>query len=365
MISSILNLTTDSFRIDPNAYVRELMQWHFRPETGCKFWLRHAADLGFDPLTDVRGIADLARFPNLIEDFRTALVEDLIPRGLGSSQRIAGIYESSGTTGAPKRFVMFDEWLDTYLSWDNRLEKIAATAGRPLNMLAVVPSGPHMFGEVTTRWARLCGGAKFTVDLDPRWVKIRISQGRAEEADAYAEHIIDQAAHILRTQDVGVLATTPALLERFARRVDLVDLINASVRAIVWSGAQLDADTRELLRSKFFPGIPLLGIYGSTTILGGTKERPGEEFEGNPICDAFSPYFFFRVVDPETGEEVEYGQRGQVVMTHATKYALLPNNLERDMATRIEPPKGTVGSSLAGVGPVAEFRGVPVIEGVY
>ncbi|MFF4410197.1 AMP-binding protein [Streptomyces sp. NPDC001404] len=361
----MLNLTTDPSGIDPDAYVRELMQWHFRPETGCPFWLRRAADLGFDPLAEVGGVADLARFPNVIEEFRAAPVEDLIPRGFGPSPRIAGIYESSGTTGAPKRFVMFDEWLDIYLSWDNRLEEVVATAGRPLNMLAVVPSGPHMFGEVTTRWARRCGGVKFTVDLDPRWVKILISQGRVEDAYAYAEHIVDQAAHILRTQDVGVLATTPALLERFARRDDLVDLINASVRAIVWSGAQMDADTRELLRSTVFPGIPLLGIYGSTTILGGTKERPGEEFEGNPVCDAFSPYIFFHVVDPETGEEVQYGQRGQVVMTHATKYALLPNNLERDMATRIEPPKGTVGSSVAGAGPVTAFGGVTVIEGVY
>ncbi|MFJ7899252.1 AMP-binding protein [Streptomyces sp. NPDC096198] len=311
------------------------------------------------------GVADLARFPNVIEEFRSTPVEDLIPRGLGPRPKIAGIYESSGTTGAPKRFVMFDEWLDTHLAWDDRLDGIVAAAGRPLNTLAVVPSGPHMFGEVTTRWARRCGGVKFTVDLDPRWVKILVSQGRAEDADAYAEHIVDQAAHILRTQDVGVLATTPALLERFARRTDLVDLINASVRAIVWSGAQMDADTRELLRTKVFPGVPLLGIYGSTTILGGTKERHGEEFDGNPICDPFSPYIFFRVVDPETGEEVGFGERGQVVMSHVTKYALLPNNLERDMATRIEPPKGVIGSSVAAVGPVAAFGGVAVIEGVY
>ncbi|WP_338059101.1 AMP-binding protein [Streptomyces olivoreticuli] len=327
--------------------------------------MRRAARLGFDPLTDVNGVADLAKFPNFIDEFRDTAIEDLIPRGLGQSQQIAGIYESSGTTGPPKRFVMFEEWLEGFLSWwGDRLDEIVAETG-PLNSLAIVPSGPHMFGEVTTRWARRCGGVKFTVDLDPRWVKVLISQGRTGDADAYAEHIVDQAAHILRTQDVGVLATTPALLERLARHADLVDLINKSVRAIIWSGAQMDADTRELLRSQVFPGIPLLGIYGSTTILGGAKERHDEEFDGNPVSDPFSPYIFFRVVDPETGEEVGFGQRGQVVMSHLTKYALLPNNLERDMATRIKPPEGVIGSSVAGVGPVSTFGGTPVIEGVY
>ncbi|MEW1654064.1 MULTISPECIES: AMP-binding protein [unclassified Streptomyces] len=364
MSTSILDIKTDPSRIDADAYVRELMQWHFRAETGSRFWLRRASALDFDPLTDVKGVADLVKFPHLIDEFRQAAVEDLVPRGLGPGAPIAGIYESSGTTGAPKRFVMFDEWLDAYLSWDDRLEQVATRSG-PLNMLAVVPSGPHMFGEVTTRWARRCGGVKFTVDLDPRWVKTLIAQGRPGDADAYAEHIVEQAAHILRSQDVGVLATTPALLERFARHPELVGLINKSVRAIVWSGAQLDTDTRELLRSEVFPGIPLMGIYGSTTILGGTRERPDEDFHGAPIHDPFSPYLFFRVIDPDTGQEVEFGQRGRVVMSHLSKYALLPNNLERDMATRIKPPAGAIGSSVAEVGPVASFEGAPVIEGVY
>ncbi|MFI5985302.1 phenazine antibiotic biosynthesis protein [Streptomyces sp. NPDC051555] len=355
---------TDPSRVDPDEYVRELMQWHFRAETGCPFWLRRAAQLDFDPLTDVNGVADLARFPHVIDEFRDTPIEDLIPRGLGPNPKIAGIYETSGTTGAPKRFVMFEEWLEAYLSWDSRLDRVISETG-PLNSLAVVPSGPHMFGEVTTRWARRCGGVKFTVDLDPRWVKALIAQGRTDDADAYAEHIVDQAAHILRTQNVGSLATTPALLERIARRPELVELINKSVRAITWSGAQMDADTRDLLTGQIFPGIPLLGIYGSTTVLGGAKERDDEEFEGNPINDSFSPYISLRVIDPETGEEVGFGERGQVVMSHLTKYALLPNNLERDMATRVAPPEGAIGSSVAGVGPVAVFGGNPVIEGVY
>ena len=52
-------------------------------------------------------------------------------------------------------------------------------------------------------------------------------------------------------------------------------------------------------------------------------------------------------------------------MHHVSKSFLLPNNLERDMATRIEPPEGQVGDSVADVTPVPRFEGEEIVEGVY
>jgi hypothetical protein len=52
-------------------------------------------------------------------------------------------------------------------------------------------------------------------------------------------------------------------------------------------------------------------------------------------------------------------------MNHVSKSMLLPNNLERDLATRVEPPPGQAGDSVADVSPVASFGGEDVIEGVY
>ena len=71
------------------------------------------------------------------------------------------------------------------------------------------------------------------------------------------------------------------------------------------------------------------------------------------------------MVDADTGEEVPYGQRGQVVMHHISKGMFIPNNLERDSAIRTPGPEGHVGDSLSEVRPVAAFEGEPVIEGVY
>jgi hypothetical protein len=44
---------------------------------------------------------------------------------------------------------------------------------------------------------------------------------------------------------------------------------------------------------------------------------------------------------------------------------LLPNNLERDIATRVEPKAGQAGDSVADVSPVMHFDGESVVEGVY
>jgi hypothetical protein len=52
-------------------------------------------------------------------------------------------------------------------------------------------------------------------------------------------------------------------------------------------------------------------------------------------------------------------------MNHLSKNMLLPNNLERDLATRIEPLAGQVGDAVADVSPVAQFDNEDVIEGVY
>jgi hypothetical protein len=107
------------------------------------------------------------------------------------------------------------------------------------------------------------------------------------------------------------------------------------------------------------------GGYGSTMVLGGAGERPDLADADPCIFDPYSPYITFQVVEPDSGQEVPYGERGQVVMNHVSESFLLPNNLERDMATRMRPLDGQVGDSVADVTPVQRFDDESVIEGVY
>ncbi|MCM6774584.1 AMP-binding protein [Nocardia sp. CDC159] len=346
-----------------DAFVREMMRWHFDPATGSPFWLRRAETLGFDPLRDIRGFDDLVRFPNVVDELRDIPVRKLIPRGFGDNHG-ARVYESGGTTGQPKRVVSTADWERRAVEWlDGRFDALGVP--RNIDWLNAIPSGPHGIGATMAALAAARGGLTLTIDLDPRWVKRLIASGRTDVADDYTDHLVEQMGHILRGQDVGALVSTPPLLQRLARHDDLVELVNRKVRTIVWGGAHLDADTRDLLRDEVFPAARLIGVYGSTMILGAAVERPGLDVEEPCVFDTFGPYTTFRVVDPNTGHTVGYGERGRVVMHYLSRTALLVNNTERDTAVRVPPPPGGFGDSVAEVAPVANFGGAAVIEGVY
>lgn len=351
-------------RPDPEDFVRAAMHWHFGPDTGSPFWLERAKSLDFDPRTDITSLADLVRFPNVAAELRTVRAGDLIPRGYNGRPEVLGIFESGGTTGAPKRVALLKDWQQQMLSWSND-QLDAHGFPRGANWLGIVPSGPHIVGQFFRDSATTHGTHGFCVDLDPRWVKRMIAQGRRSEADDYAEHLLVQAAHVLRTQNIGVLTVTPPLLDLITRHDDLVTLVNDTVQAIRWGGTQLDPDSRRVYRTEIFPDIVFSGNYGSTMILGFAGERPGLGNDDPCVFDTLSPYTTFSVIDPETHEPVCYGERGRVVAHHVSKSFLLPNNLERDLATRIESLDGAFGDSVADIAPVARFEDEDVVEGVY
>ncbi|MFH9423914.1 AMP-binding protein [Streptomyces sp. NPDC017529] len=344
-------------------FVREMMRWHFSPETGSPFWLKRAGSLGFDPLTDVRDFDDLGLFPNVVDELRDVGVRELIPRGYGDEHQ-ASVYESGGTTGQPKRVTYAAEWHRSSVEWFSaRLD--AHGVPRNVDWLSAVPTGPHNVGAMAVDTAMSRGGLNFSIDLDPRWVKKLLADGRTDVADAYTDHLIEQVGHILTSQDVGVLFATPPMLERLAQHDDLVELVNRKVRAIIWGGTHLDADTRDLLRDEVFANAKFVGGYGGTMMLGTSVERPGLGDDEPCVFDPFAPYTTFRVIDPDTGQVVPYGERGQIVVHHMSRTALLVNNIERDYATRIAPVDGGFGDSVADVAPVASFGDTKVIEGVY
>lgn len=100
-------------------------------------------------------------------------------------------------------------------------------------------------------------------------------------------------------------------------------------------------------------------------IVGFAGERPGLSDDDPCVFDTLGPHVTFGVVDPETREPVALGERGRVVAHHLSRSFLLPNNLERDLATRVAPPEGGFGDSVADIAPVATFESEQVIEGVY
>ncbi|MGY5051231.1 phenazine antibiotic biosynthesis protein [Streptomyces sp. 900105755] len=350
--------------VDPDDYVRAAMQWHFGPETGSRYWLERADRLGFDPRHDVKGVADLALFPDLTDELRDVQVSDLVPRGYGPQARPLHVFESGGTTGAPKRVVQMDDWArHGSAQVTRRLRDHALPVGAL--WLTVAPTGPHLVGDVLQRAAASLGSPGLGVDMDPRWVRKLLAAGRRDEVDAYTDHLVDQCRRILLGQDIGVIAATTPMLERLARDSDLVEAVNGKARAIIWGGTHMDPDTRDLLRTEVFPDVPLIGMYGNTMMLTALLERVGLTASEPCVFDPVSPYVFLSIVDPDTGQQVAEGERGQVVVSHVSKSMLIPNNRERDTALRVRPADGHAGDAVADVAPVPALEGETVIEGVY
>ena len=352
---------------DPDEFIQAAMAWHFGPDTGSPFWIERARTLEFDPLTDVKTHADLGLFPNVTGELRDVPVTKLIPRGYGARPDVISVIESGGTTGAPKALPLMADFARLMVERDVWIfEHYGLT--REKNWLLFSPSGPHGAFEQARRGAKAWGVLPFGIDMDPRWVKKQIEAGNQKEADAYAEHLLDQATYILRNQNIGYIRLTPPILARIVRRDDMVDLILENVEYIQWGGASMDADTRYFYRTDVFDGITLAGSYGTTMALGsGGAQRFGAEDADETIFDpTLTPYTTFAVRDQDSGKPVAYGERGQLVVHHVSKALLLPNNAERDLATRIAPENpDQIGDSIADIGPLQEFEGSKVIEGVY
>lgn len=344
----------------PDDYLRAAIAWHFGQDTGSAFWLRAAKTLDFDPLTDITTYDDLRRFPNLLTELRNVPIEDLIPRGYGSPPPVPQIFESGGTTGAPKRTAQLPDWVAQVVEWQTE-DFVAGGFRRGQGFLCLMPSGPHGVGYFSRLVAERLGSAFHAIDIDPRWVKKMAARNAAGDVARYVDHVLEQATHVLHTQNVANLHATPPLLEAIARDDGVVDLVNAKIRYLLLSGAHVDADTLDLLRG-IFPDTTITMAFGSTMILSQAVTRiDGEDF----VFDPRTPYVVFWVIDPDTGEQVPYGQLGQVVMNHISKGMFLPNNLERDMAIRMPGPAGRLSDSVSAVRPVRTFEGAAVIEGVY
>src|SRR5690242_28068 len=90
-----------------DAHLREIIQWHFSPDTGCKFWLDWAKMANWDPRLEIKTFADLQKFPH----FEDGWLRDLQPE-LWVPAKFKGrpfnIFETGGTTGMPKQRIGWD-----------------------------------------------------------------------------------------------------------------------------------------------------------------------------------------------------------------------------------------------------------------
>jgi phenylacetate-coenzyme A ligase PaaK-like adenylate-forming protein len=344
--------------VSPEEGLQEILEWHFSPDTGSRFWLEIAKELEFDPRTDVETVSDLRRFPDVSDRLRTVSVEDLIPGGGNPGD--FEVFDSGGTTGPPKRIIDATSRVAN-ADW---CADVLGAHGFPegANWLHVGPCGPHAVGRSVRRIANRRGGFFFSVDMDPRWVKKVIADGRTELADEYVEHVLDQMQAVVDTQDVRVLFITPPMLEAVCARPSLYDKLSERLEGLLWAGTAASPETLRLTEEELFPRTKVRGIYGNT-LMGIAAQRLKEPGDEHPcVFRPYHPHSVVEIVDPDSGEVVPYGERGQVRMHLLFRDMFLPNILERDSAIRVAPAAGDVVDGLTGVLPTAPEE---IVEGVY
>ena len=121
-----------------DAHVREIVNWHFSPETGCPFWLEWAKKAGVDPRKEVHSFADLKKLGHFEDEWlRGGPVRRWLPKGLAGKP--VYVFETGGSTGVPKSRLQVNDWRTDYEQFSTTLSDKTFPKGADWLMLG--PSG--------------------------------------------------------------------------------------------------------------------------------------------------------------------------------------------------------------------------------
>lgn len=316
-----------------DRHVREMVEWHFSPETGCPFWLEFASRLDFDPRREIRGYHDLKLLGHFQDDWlRGGPVRRWLPKAYQDQPFY--VFETGGSTGIPKCRINVKDFQIDYEQFSETLPEEGFPRGSDWLMLG--PTGPRRLRLAVEHLAQYRGGTCFFVDLDPRWVNKLVKYGRYHELDAYKAHVIDQALNILRAHDnIRCLFTTPKLLESLCQKISLRQ---AGIRGIFCGGTEMNAQFHRFAREELIPGIEFIPTYGNT-LMGLAAPKPFDPADEYAII-YYPPHprAVFELVDPKNPDRtVEYGETGRVMLTTLTREFFMPRFLERDEGERVGP----------------------------
>ncbi len=349
-----------------DAHVREIVQWHFHPDTGTPFWLERAKSYKFNPLKDVNTFDDLKLF-GLFEDewLRGGPVRRWVPKALANKPTY--VFETGGTTGIPKSRVVQDDFRIDYEMFSDTLPEKYFPKGS--NWLMLGPSGPRRLRLAVEHLCQHRGGICFCVDLDPRWVVKLIKKGWMEHLKAYQEHVIDQALTVLSAKhDIRCMFTTPKLLDSLAGRLeqDGSSIAQQGITGVFCGGTEMTSQwIRFAIEELLGPNVYIAPTYGNTLMGLAAAEMPTADQDYKIAYYAPEPRAVAQVVDfKDYNKVVDYGQTGRVMLTTLTKEFFVPRFAERDEGEREAPSAKYPWDGVSGVRPFHEFAATTTV-GVY
>ena len=281
-----------------DAHVREIVEWHFNPATGCPFWLDKAKDWSFDPRKEVQKLRRSEKLPHFEDDWlRGGPVRRWLPRGLEG--RPMYVFETGGSTGVPKSRLQVDDFRIDYENFSKTLSDKTFPEGQRLADARPQRPAPAAPGDRAPRPAP----RRDRVQRRPRPALGHqvLKRGEMQEANLYKQHAIDQALTILRANpNIKCMFTTPKLLEALAEKINLA---HYGITGIFCGGTELTPQFHRFAREELAPGIDFVPTYGNT-LMGLATHKPFDPADNYEIIyHAPQPRAVVEIVKPNNADE--------------------------------------------------------------
>jgi len=298
-------------RDELRALQLERLSWSLRHAYDNVAHYRRAFDArGVHP-TDLKSLEDLARFPFTVKtDLR-----DNYPFGMFAVPReqVARIHASSGTTGKPTVVGYTRRDIDTWAGVMAR--SIRAAGGRAGDILHVA----YGYGLFTGGLGAHYGAEKLGCTVVP------MSGGQTEKQ-----------VQLIQDFRPSVIMVTPSYMLAIAEEMERqgIDPRSCSLEVGIFGAEPWTPTMRQAIESRL--DMDAIDIYGLSEVMGpGVAQECIETKDGLTIWE---DHFYPEIVDPETGEVLPDGEKGELVFTSLTKDALpIIRYRTRDL-TRLLPP---------------------------
>ena len=272
---------------------RRLQQTVWRCYTYVPAYRRKMDEAGIKP-DDIRSVDDLKHLPFTTRDD----IRDTYPFGMFAvpMEEVVRIHSSSGTTGKPK---VVGYTRNDIEMWAEIMARTIACGG----------AWKHDIIQVTYGYGLFTGG------LGLHYGAERIGAAVLPTSTGNTERQIELM------QDLGstAIACTPSyflhLMEE-AEKMGLSIKDDTQLKAGVFGAEPWSLETRKRIEET--TGINAYDIYGTSEISGPLVT---ECIEKNGI-HVWGDMFLAEVIDPKTGEQLEDGERGELVFTTLHKFAL-------------------------------------------
>jgi len=244
---------------------------------------------------DVTSLDDLARLPFLVKDD----LREAYPFGMFAVPRedLVRVHASSGTTGKPTVVGYTAADIDTWATVMAR--SLFAAGGRPGDLL----HNAYGYGLFTGGLGAHYGGEKLGCTVVP------FGGGQTE-----------RQIQLITDFEPRLITVTPSyclnLIEEMERLG--IDPAATSLQVGIFGAEPWTEGMRTEIEERL--GIDAVDIYGLSEVIGpGVAQECVETKDGLTIWE---DHFYPEIIDPETGDVLPDGEKGELVITSLTKQAL-------------------------------------------